>query len=50
MVRVDRIARLALLYQARENESSKKVRIREDGRYPIAALKREAYGSLASSL
>ena len=50
VVYIDRAARLALLYKARENRPSEKVRIREAGRYPAAALKREACGSLASPL
>jgi hypothetical protein len=50
VARADRAARLALLHKARENRPPEKVRIREAGRHPAAALKHEAYGSLASSL
>jgi hypothetical protein len=50
VARADRAARLAPLHKARENRPPEKVRIREAGRHPAAALKREACGSLASSL
>jgi hypothetical protein len=50
VARADRAARLALLHKTQENRPPKKVRIREAERHLTAALKREAYGLLASLL